>query len=121
MQRLCVTFKKPQVYSRISTFILCYWARSLEGASPALSFEVLVTISQLHISTLCGKFSLHHHVQTGSVNHPASYPMGTGGSFPVVNRPDREADHSRPSSAEVKECVELYVYSPILLHGVVLS
>jgi len=24
----------------------------------------------------------------------------------------READHSPPSSAEVKECVELYVHSP---------
>jgi hypothetical protein len=33
----------------------------------------------------------------------------------------READHSLPSSAEVKEWVELYLYSPIRLHGVVLS
>jgi hypothetical protein len=38
-----------------------------------------------------------------------------------VKRPDREADHSPPSSAEIKECVELYLYSPIRLHGVVLS
>jgi hypothetical protein len=28
----------------------------------------------------------------------------------------READHSLPSSAEVKECVELYLHSPIRLH-----
>jgi hypothetical protein len=27
-------------------------------------------------------FSLHHRIQTGSVAHPTSYPMGTGGSFP---------------------------------------
>jgi hypothetical protein len=27
-------------------------------------------------------FSLHHRVQNGSVAHPASYPMGTRGSFP---------------------------------------
>jgi hypothetical protein len=27
-------------------------------------------------------FSLHHRVQNGSGAHPASYPMGTGGSFP---------------------------------------
>jgi hypothetical protein len=33
----------------------------------------------------------------------------------------READHSPPSSAEVKEWVELYLHSPILLHGVVLG
>jgi hypothetical protein len=28
-------------------------------------------------------FSLHHRVQTGSRHHPASYPMGTRGPFPV--------------------------------------
>jgi hypothetical protein len=27
-------------------------------------------------------FSLHHRVQNGFGAHPASYPMGTGGSFP---------------------------------------
>jgi hypothetical protein len=31
----------------------------------------------------------------------------------------READHSPSSSAEVKEWVELYLHSPIRLHGVV--
>jgi hypothetical protein len=36
-----------------------------------------------------------------------------------VKGPGREADHSPPSSAEVKECVELYLHSPIRLHGVV--
>jgi hypothetical protein len=29
-------------------------------------------------------FSLLHSVQTGSEAHPASYPMGTRGSFPGV-------------------------------------
>jgi len=29
-----------------------------------------------------GHFSLHHRVQKGSVAHPATYPMGTRGSFP---------------------------------------
>jgi hypothetical protein len=29
-----------------------------------------------------GNFSLLHRVQTRSRAHPASYPMGTGGSFP---------------------------------------
>jgi hypothetical protein len=38
-----------------------------------------------------------------------------------IKRPGREADHSPPSSSEVKECVELYLHSPIRLHGVVLS
>jgi hypothetical protein len=38
-----------------------------------------------------------------------------------VKRPGREADHSPPSSAEVKESVKLYLHSPIRLHGAVLS
>jgi hypothetical protein len=29
-----------------------------------------------------GNFSLHHRIQNGSGAHPASYPMGTRGSFP---------------------------------------
>jgi hypothetical protein len=42
-------------------------------------------------------------VQNGSGVHPASYPMGTGGSFPGGKaHPGRDADHSPPSSAEVK-------------------
>jgi hypothetical protein len=49
-----------------------------------------------------GNFSPHHYVQNGSGAHPASYSMGTRGSFLRVKRPGREADHSPPSSAEVK-------------------
>jgi hypothetical protein len=33
----------------------------------------------------------------------------------------READHTLPSSPELKECVELYLHSPLRLYGVVLS
>jgi hypothetical protein len=43
--------------------------------------------------------------------HPASYTKGTG-SFPGVKRPGRGFDHPSPYSAEVKERVELYIYSP---------
>jgi hypothetical protein len=49
-----------------------------------------------------GNFSLRHSVHTGSGAHTASYPMGIRGSFPRGKRPLREADHSPPSSAEVK-------------------
>jgi hypothetical protein len=63
------------------------------------------------IPARAGNFSLHHPVQTGSGVYPASYPMGTRGSFPGVRRPGLEADHSPSSSAEVKECVELYLNS----------
>jgi hypothetical protein len=43
-------------------------------------------------------FSPLHSVRA----HPASYPMGTGGSLSGVKQPRREADHSPPCSAEVK-------------------
>jgi hypothetical protein len=43
--------------------------------------------------------------------YPASCTMGTG-SFPGVKRPGRGVDHPPPSSAKVKERVELYLYSP---------
>jgi hypothetical protein len=49
-------------------------------------------------------FSSNLCVQTGSGAHPASYTTGTGGSFPGGKvRPGRDADHSPPSSAEVKK------------------
>jgi hypothetical protein len=78
-------------------------------------------VSRVRFPAGAGNFSLHHRVQNGSGAHPASYPRGTRGSFPGVKRPGHEADHSSPSSAEVKERVELYLHSPIRLHGVVLS
>jgi hypothetical protein len=43
---------------------------------------------------------------------PPSLLCSTKVSLPGVKRPGREADNSPPSSAEVKECVELYVHSP---------
>jgi hypothetical protein len=50
-------------------------------------------------------------VQTGPEAHPAPYTMGTG-SFPGLKRPGHDVDHLSPSSAEDKERVELYPYSP---------
>jgi hypothetical protein len=48
-------------------------------------------------------FSCDLCVQTGSVAQPASHTMGTGGPFPGGKaRPERDADHSPPSSAEVE-------------------
>jgi hypothetical protein len=37
-------------------------------------------------------FSLSHHIQTGSEAHIASYPIGTGSSFPEVKQPKHEAE-----------------------------
>jgi hypothetical protein len=43
-----------------------------------------------------------------------------GALSPGVKRLGREADHSPPSTAEVKK-MELYPHSPIRLHGVMLN
>jgi hypothetical protein len=53
--------------------------------------------------------------------HPASYPMGIRALSLEVKHPGCEADHSPPSNADIKECVELYLHFPICLHGMVLS
>jgi hypothetical protein len=58
--------------------------------------------SRVRFPAGAGNFSLRHRVQNVSGAHLAPYPMGTRGSFPGVKRPGREADHSHPSSAEVK-------------------
>ena len=50
-------------------------------------------------------------VQTGPVAQLPSYTVGTG-SLPGVKRPGRGVDHPPPSSVEVKERVQLYLYSP---------
>ena len=49
-------------------------------------------------------------VQTGRKSHPTSYIMGAG-SFPGVKRPGRGVDNPPPYRAEVKERVELHLYS----------
>jgi hypothetical protein len=50
------------------------------------STEYLVNMddrgSRVRFPTGAGNFSLNHRVQNGSGAHPASYPVGTRGSFP---------------------------------------
>jgi hypothetical protein len=63
--------------------------------------------SGVQFPTGVGNFSLRHHVKIVSGAHQGSSPMGAGELFPWVGVKllGREADHSPPSSAEVKECV----------------
>jgi hypothetical protein len=77
--------------------------------------------SRVRFPERAGNFSPHHRVQNGSGAHPASYLVGSRDSFPRVKRPGREADHSHPSSAEVKNAWSYTPTPPIRLHGVVLS
>jgi len=50
-------------------------------------------------------------VHTGPWAHSAFYTLGTG-SFRGVKRPGHGVDHAPLSSADVKERVDLYLYSP---------
>jgi hypothetical protein len=52
--------------------------------------------------------------------YQASYPMGTGTVFLEIKRLEREAGHSPPSSAEVKNGGAI-CHSPTRLHGTVLN
>ena len=56
---------------------------------------------------------LSEPVQTGPGAHPVPYKMGTGYrvSFPGVEWPGYGVNHPTPTSDEVKERVELYLYS----------
>jgi hypothetical protein len=86
-----------------SNFMLCvifFWARV------AQSVQCLTTdwTAEVRSQTEAEDFSSNLCVQTGSGAHPASCTVGTGGSFPGGKaRPGRDADHSPPSSAEVKK------------------
>jgi hypothetical protein len=78
--------------------------------------------SRVRFPAGAGNFSLHYCVRIGSGTHPVFFPMGAGGSFPGgVKRPGREADHSPPSSAEVKNAWSYTSTPPIRIHGVALS
>jgi hypothetical protein len=52
--------------------------------------------------TRAGNLYLLHCIQTGSVDHPTSYQVGTGGLFPRVKRLGHEVDYSLPATAKVK-------------------
>jgi len=59
-----------------------------------------------------GMFSLHHQVQNGSGTHPASYPMGTRGSFPGSKASEGWSWPFTFIYCRGQERVELYLHSP---------
>jgi hypothetical protein len=64
---------------------------------------------------VCVHIYLLHSIQTMLGAHPTTYPVGTGGSFLRS-----EADHSRPTSAEVRK-TWIYTSTSIHLHGIVFN
>jgi hypothetical protein len=51
-------------------------------------------------------------IQTDPGAHLASYTMGSGSVSPGIKQLGRGIDHPPPSSVEVKERVDVYLYSP---------
>jgi hypothetical protein len=55
-------------------------------------------------------YFLLHKVEIGTTAYPVSYPVGTEGSFPVGKVAGPEADHSPPSSVEVKNGTDITLF-----------
>jgi hypothetical protein len=78
---LFIRAEVPQLVWCLTT----HWTNGVRSPAEAKDFS----------SSLC--------TQTGSGAHPSPCTMGTEGRFPGAKaRPGRDADHSPPSSAEVK-------------------
>jgi hypothetical protein len=91
-----------EAHNRIFT-VYTVQVRAVTAQRIALGYGLDDRGSRVRFPAWAENFSLHHHVQNGFGAHPDSYPMGTVGSFSGVKWPGREADHSPPSSDEVKE------------------
>jgi hypothetical protein len=66
----------------IKQWILLYGKSRDRSVGIALGYGLDDWGSKVRFPARAGNYSLHHRVQNGSGAHPASYPMGTKGSFP---------------------------------------
>jgi hypothetical protein len=98
-------------YARLYAVSYSLFNNDILRAGTPLDYGLDDQDSRVRFLAGAGNFSLHYRVQNGSGAHPASYPMGNWDLSLEIKWPGREADHSPPSSAEVKECVKLYLHS----------
>jgi hypothetical protein len=80
-------------------FVVVYFV--IDSVREFLDVPPYCIIKTQSLTILLG-FLPHRRVQTGPGAQSASYPMGTGVSFPRGKAAGREADHSPPYSAEAK-------------------
>jgi hypothetical protein len=90
------------------------------SVSVGLGYQLDDRGSSVRFPAGAGNFSLHHRVQKGSGAHQTPIQWVQRAPSLGIKRPEREADHSPPSSAEVKNAWS-YTSTPRVFHGVVLS
>jgi len=93
------------------------WQISYTSLFSALGYGLDDRGSRVRFPAGTGNF-FHHRVQNGSGAHPASYPVGSRGSFPVGKA---AWAWSWPLRAEVSNAWSSTSTLPLHLHGVVLS
>jgi hypothetical protein len=69
-------------YNEIKSTLILFLVSRDSSVGIALGYGLDDRGSRVRFPARAGNFSLHHRVQNGSGAHPASYPMGTRGSFP---------------------------------------
>jgi hypothetical protein len=72
----------------------------------AIGYRLGDRMIRIRFQTGAGSSSPQHHVQTGSGVHLTSCVQWVPAALSLgIKLPGREADHSPPSSGEVKKCV----------------
>jgi hypothetical protein len=79
------------------------------GRNSSVGIAITLKAGRYRVRNPVGRFSAHTQAHTGP--HPPSYTMGAG-SFPEAKQLGRGLNHPPPYSADIKERVELYFYSP---------
>jgi hypothetical protein len=69
---------KKQIHGNPRVFM---WIETGRGV-PDQQTDWTIRVLRVQFQAEAGNFSLNHRVQNGSGAHPASYPVGTRGSFP---------------------------------------
>jgi hypothetical protein len=90
----------------------CLQTGTLSSVGIALGYGLDDRGSSVRFLGGSGNFSPHHRVQNGSGTHPASYPMGTRGSFLGGKAAGGWSWPLTSFYGRGQECVELYLHSP---------
>ena len=110
----CVTITQHNV-CLLSSFI-CTCMNNMLNARNIVGRDSSVGVSLIAGWTVRGSYpaevEIFHACPDGSWGPPSLLCIEYRGCCPGVKRPERGVNHLPPSSAEVKERVELYLYSP---------